>query len=40
MKPETEGKIKYGVWGLVVGGGNRNDHRFCVGGLDNLGHES
>jgi hypothetical protein len=19
MKPETEGKIKYGVWGLVVG---------------------
>ncbi len=19
MKPETEGKIKYGVWGLIVG---------------------
>ena len=19
MKPETEGKIKYGIWGLVVG---------------------
>ncbi len=20
MKPETEGKVKYGVWGLIVGG--------------------
>ena len=19
MKPETEGKVKYGVWGLIVG---------------------
>ena len=39
MKPETEGKIKYGIWGLICWGSHRNDHRFCVGGLDNRRHD-
>jgi hypothetical protein len=32
MKPETEGKIKYGVWGLVVGAVITMIIGFAVGG--------
>ena len=39
MKPETAGKIKYWSLGSYCWGNHRNDHRFCVGGLDNLQHD-
>ena len=38
MKPETEGKIKYGVWGLVVGAVIAMIIGFAWGGVDNLRH--
>ncbi len=38
MKPETAGKVKYGVWGLIVGGHHCNDHRLCLGRLVNQRH--
>ena len=39
MKPETAGKIKYGVWGLIVGGIIVMITGFAWGGMDNLPHD-
>ncbi|WP_321492544.1 hypothetical protein [uncultured Desulfobacter sp.] len=38
MKPETGGKIKYGVWGLIVGAVMTMIIGFNWGGVDNLQH--
>ena len=37
MKPETTAKIK--CLGPYLWGSHRNDHRLCVGWLDNLQHD-
>ena len=39
MKPETEGKIKYGVWGLIVGAVIAMIIGFAWGGWGNLRHD-
>ena len=39
MKPETGGKIKYGVWGLIVGAVIAMIIGFAWGGLDNLRYD-
>ncbi len=39
MEAETEGKIKYGVLGLVVGAVIAMIIGFAWGGLDNLRHD-
>ena len=36
MKPETAGKLKFGVWGLIVGAVIAMIIGFAWGGLDNL----
>ena len=36
MKPETAGKLKFGVWGLIVGAVIAMIIGFAWGGADNL----
>ena len=37
MKPETQGKIKYGVWGVIVGGAIAIIIGFAWGGWSTFG---